>query len=118
MKKILAVLLILACILGLLGCGRGEARVVRTFDAFTDRDVFVTYNEMSDGTWQAGEHTYRYRLELTGRLNNAKVDSTYVVLSNTKDITFEQAWKASGLSSDLNDYFKPEDALVVGLEME
>ena len=31
-----------------------------------------------------------------------------------KDITFEQTWKASGLSSLSTDYFKPEDAVIVG----
>ena len=40
-------------------------------------------------------YTYKYRLEVTGRLNNAVEDTTYVILSNIENITFEQAWKAS-----------------------
>ena len=33
-----------------------------------------------------------------------------------KDITFEQAWKASGLSSNMDDYFKEEDAKFVAMK--
>ena len=74
-----------------------------------------THYEMSDGTWKVKElpYTYKYRLELTGRLHNAVKDSTYIILSNRKDITFEQAWKASGLSSNTEDYFDAKDAIIV-----
>ena len=64
--------------------------------------------------WCADGYTYKYRLEITGRMNNAAKDSTYIVLSNKEDITFEQTWKASGLSSLSTDYFKPEEAVIVG----
>lgn len=64
--------------------------------------------------WCADGYTYKYRLEITGRLNNAVKDSTFIVLSNKEDITFEQTWKASGLSSLSTDYFKPEEAVIVG----
>ena len=70
---------------------------------------------LSDSTWKTDEYSYKYKLELTGRLNNAAKDSTYVVLSNTDDITFDMAWKASGLSSNSEDYFKPEDAIIVAI---
>jgi len=68
----------------------------------------------NDGTWVCENHTYKYRLEISGRLNGAEKDTTYIVLSNAKDITFEQAWKASGLSSLMSDYFDPKDAVIVG----
>ena len=61
-------------------------------------------------------YTYKYRLEVTGRLNNAVEDTTYVILSNIENITFEQAWKASGLSSNIEDYFKIEDAVFVAVK--
>ena len=84
---------------------------------FGNSEVVVTnYYKLDDGSWKSGDYTYKYRLVLTGRLNNAVKDSGYVVLSNTKDITFEQAWKASGLSSNSNDYFKPETAVIVGVK--
>ncbi|MBQ7841521.1 MAG: hypothetical protein IJ390_13705 [Lachnospiraceae bacterium] len=69
---------------------------------------------MSDGSWKTDEYVYQYRLEVSGRLNNAAKDTTYIILSNEKGITFEQAWKASGFSSNMNDYFDPEDAVIVG----
>ena len=74
---------------------------------------FRTYQEMKDGTWKCGGYTYRYRLEITGRMPNAAKDSTFVYLSNLEEISFDQAWKAAGLSSDSNDYFSPEDAVLV-----
>ena len=67
-----------------------------------------------DKTWVCEGYTYKYRLEITGRMNNANKRTTFIVLSNTKDITFEQTWKASGLSSLSSDYFKLEDAVIVG----
>lgn len=85
---------------------------------FGNSEVVVTnyYYKLDDGSWKSGDYTYKYRLVLTGRLNNAVKDSGYVVLSNTKDITFEQAWKASGLSSNSNDYFNPEEAVIVEIK--
>ena len=74
-----------------------------------------TYYQNPDGTWQVDGRTYKYRLEITGRMNNAAVDSTFVYLSNLETITFEQAWKASGLSSNMADYFSREQAVLVEL---
>ena len=53
-----------------------------------------------------------------GRLNHAVCDSVYIYLSNKPHISFEQAWKASGLSSNRNDYFPPEDAVLVEMKTE
>ena len=72
-----------------------------------------TYYEMTDGTWMCEEYTYKYRLEISGRIPNAAKDSTFVYLSNKEDISFEQAWKAAGFSSLSTDYFSPEDAVLV-----
>ena len=49
---------------------------------------------------------------------NAARDTAYTILSNIEDISFEQAWKASGLSSDLNDYFETEDAVFVAIKLD
>jgi hypothetical protein len=76
--------------------------------------ITTTHHQLADGTWRAEQYPYKYRLEITGRLNNAARDSTYIILSNTDDITFDQAWKASGLSSNLDDYFDPANAKIVG----
>ena len=76
----------------------------------------MTYYEMSDGTWKCGDHSYAYRLEICGKMPSAATDSTFVYLSNTENISFEQAWKAAGLSSFSSDYFSPEEAVLVELK--
>ncbi len=45
---------------------------------------------------------------------NAEKNTTYIVLSNSENITFDQAMRASGLSSNTNDYFRSELAVLVG----
>lgn len=127
MKRIIRMTMLTFILLSLFGCSKNEPSVVKTYevtdsgltDEYWDNNKLVTmvkYYEMSDGTWKTDNYKYQYRLEITGRMNNAVKDSTYVFLSNKKDITFEQAWKASGLSSDMNDYFKEEDAKLVAMK--
>jgi hypothetical protein len=105
----------------------GTDGIVRTYEVtdpdlseqYYDEDKLVTitkYYEMSDGTWQANGYSYKYRLEITGRMGNAVKDSTFVYLSNIPEISFEQAWKAAGLSSNLDDYFDPEEAVLVEMK--
>lgn len=72
-----------------------------------------TYYELDDGTWMCDDIVYQYRLEIRGRMPNAAVDSTFVYLSNIEEISFEQAYKAAGVSSSTEDYFAPEDAVLV-----
>lgn len=104
-----------------------DASIVKTYEKtdsalveeYLDNDkliVMVRHYEMSDGTWRTDEQTYQYRLEITGRMNNAEKDSTYVFLSNIEEITFNQVWKASGLSSNMDDYFDVEDAKFVAMK--
>lgn len=127
MKKIVEIILVTVMLLGLFGCSQKEVSVVKTYDvtdsALTEKHLennelvtMVKYYEMSNGTWKTDDYTYQYRIEVTGKINNASKDSTFVFLSNIKDITFEQAWKASGLSSNINDYFKEEDAKLVAIK--
>lgn len=75
-----------------------------------------TYYELSDGTWKCEDYLYKYRLEINGRMPNAAVDSTFVYLSNIEEISFNQAYKAAGVSSDSNDYFAPEEAVLVDMK--
>lgn len=72
-----------------------------------------TYYELSDGTYMAGDIIYRYKLEITGRMHGAAKDSTFVYLSNLETIPFDRAWKAAGLGSNTEDYFAPEEAVLV-----
>ncbi len=127
MKKIITTSLLIVLLLSLLGCSQKEPSVVKTYEVTdiesmneneNDQDLItmVEYYEMSDGTWRVDGYTYQYRLEITGRMNHAAKDSTFVFLSNIENITFEQAWKASGFSSNMDDYFKKEDAAFVALK--
>lgn len=127
MKKRIGITLITLMLFSLAGCAGEDPSVVKAYEVtdaelageYWDNDELVTmypYYEMSDGTWQADDQTYLYRLEITGRMGGAKKDSTFVFLSNIEDITFEQAWKASGFSSNMDDYFKAEDAKFVAMK--
>ena len=78
--------------------------------------TMVRYYEMTDGTWKTDDHIYKYRLEITGRMGGAVKDSTFVYLSNIEEITFDQAWKAAGLSSNMDDYFDTKDAVLVAMK--
>jgi len=73
----------------------------------------VKHYKLNDGSWKTDEYNYKYRLEITGRMHNAAKDSTFVILTNRNDITFDMAWKSFGYSSNSEDYFKPEDAVFV-----
>ena len=127
MKKIISIALITLMLLSLFGCAQKDPSVVKIYEV-TDAELaeeywennelvtMVQYYEMSDGTWKTDDYTYQYRLEITGRMGGAVKDSTFVFLSNIEDITFEQAWKASGFSSNMDDYFKEEDAKFVALK--
>ena len=125
MKKWIVLLLALVCLVGLIGCSSKEPLVVNIYYSVADTEVtqenkdfiiLCTHYEMSDGTWRTDDNTYKYRLEITGRMPNAAKDSTFVFLSNIEDITFEQAWKAAGLSSNMNDYFEDDIAKFVALK--
>lgn len=79
--------------------------------------ITIPFYEMKDGTFFANDTVYAEKFEISGRLNNAAVDTTYIILSNIGEISFEQAWKASGLSSNSQDYFKEKDLIFVGFSI-
>ncbi len=106
-KSVLFFTLILSLFL-VSACAKKEDGIKNTIEGSRK-----TYYEMTDGTWMCEDHTYKHRLEISGRIPNAAKDSTFVYLSNKKDISFEQAWKAAGFSSLSTDYFSPEDAVLV-----
>lgn len=112
MKKRISLILIAAVFLSFIACG-GQNGVKRTVEG-----NLKTYTERRDGTWECGGIVYQNRLEIRGRLGGAACDTVYVYLSNLPEITFEQAWKASGLSSNTADYFDPKDAVLVDWRAE
>lgn len=110
MKKCLALILSIALTISLVGCFSQprENEIVETCTT-----ELATYYKMSDGTWQCDGHTYKYRVEISGTMPNAKASSTFVYLSNIKNIPFQRAYKAAGVSSNKGDYFPVEDAVLV-----
>lgn len=56
---------------------------------------------------------YKYRLTLTGRMPNAEKDSTFVVLTNNPNVTFEEVAK-SLYSSNSADWL--DDVVIVSME--
>ena len=107
MKKIVLVLLCILSVIPFSGCAR-KAAVKNTIEGNMN-----TYHEMTDRTWMCDDHSYQYRLEIIGRMPNAAVDSSFVYLSNIGEITFDQAYRAAGISSHSDDYFSPEEAVLV-----
>ena len=106
MKRTVSVLLCILLAAALSGCA-GKAAVKNTI-----RGNVKTYYEMTDGTWMCDDHPYKYRLEISGRMPNTAADSSFVYLSNVEEITFDQAYRAAGISSDSDDYFSPEKAVL------
>lgn len=79
--------------------------------------ITTTYNKMSNNTWEADGYSYEYMLVLSGKDSVAAKVSTFYVLSNRLDITFEEAWWASGISSNMEDYFDPREAKIVARQL-
>lgn len=112
MKRVIILLTCLILIFNITGC-KEEVTVKKTIEGNRK-----TYSEMSDGSWTCGNYTYKNCLEISGRIPNAAVDTTFVYLSNLEEITFEQAWKDYGFSSNMNNYFSLEDAVLVDVRDE
>ncbi len=110
MKKIIIVLLCIMMILTASACGNNSS--VKSIV----KGNMKTYYEMIDGSFMCDDYKYRYRLEINGRMPNAAVDSTFVYLSNIEEIHFERAYMAAGISSNTDDYFQPEDAVLVEMK--
>lgn len=112
MKRLIVFILVLVSIIGIVGCGKEPPKPVNTIEG-----NYKTYYEMSDGTWKYDDYSYKYRLEISGRPANAEKEVTYVYLSNIENISFSQAMMASGLSSNTKDYFSPEEAMLVEINL-
>ena len=88
--------------------------IIKVYSASEKEGRLETYYELADGTWKTEEYHYQYRIELTGRMNNAASDSTFVCLSNFEDISFsEVAW--SMLSSNMADHLDRAEVVLVEL---
>lgn len=79
--------------------------------------ITTPYVETTLSGFMVANNTYAHRLEITGRLGGAAKNTTYLVLANREDITCDETWRASGLSSNTDDYFDPKDAVIVGYKL-
>jgi hypothetical protein len=107
MKRIAWMLLCILLAAAVSGCAK-KAAVKNTVEG-----NMRTYCEMTDGTWMCEDRLYKYRLEISGRMPNAAVDTSFVYLCNIEEITFDQAYRAAGISSSSDDYFPPDTAVLV-----
>lgn len=73
-----------------------------------------THHETLDGKWTADNREYEYRLQITGRMGGAAKNTTFIVLSNKRNIRFSDTWPAFGYGSDTSAYFDPDEAVIVG----
>ena len=110
MKRTVCMLLCILLAVTFSGCAK-KAAVKNTIEG-----NMKTYYEMTDGTWMCDDRLYKYRLEINGRMPNAAADSSFVFLSNIAEISFEQAYKAAGISSNSDDYFSPEKAVLAEMD--
>ncbi len=80
-----------------------------------DKGEFVitkTHHRMDDGLWVWISNAYLYRLEVEGKGPGMEKNTTFLVLTNKKDITFDQVWKAE-FSSNTEDFFDPKETVIV-----
>jgi len=110
MKRVITLLLCIMVVLSASACGK-QGSVKNTVEG-----NMKTYYEMNDGTWMCDDRSYQYRLEISGRMPNAAADTTFVYLSNMEEIPFERAYLAAGVSSNTEDYFQPEEAVLVEMK--
>ena len=76
--------------------------------------ISIPYYELKDGTFFAQSQNYKEMFRVSGKLNNSELETGYIILSNIGAISFDKAWKASGLSSNSDDYYNENDVLFVG----
>ncbi len=111
MKKII----ILSCLFAVMIIGCGKSDVAKIYEKSEQNGILDSYCQMKDGTWKQGDNTYKFRLELTGRLPNAKFDTFYVVLTNNSDLSFEDVSK-SLYSSSIEDKKIMENCSIVEMK--
>ncbi len=78
----------------------------------------ISYYRMSDGSWRTESCSYKYKLDIKGRLDGAAKDSYFTVLSNRKDISFDEVQKASENINSEVPYYLDDETVVVFLWQE
>lgn len=123
MRSAVSILLTVAFVLSLAGCSAKEPSIRQSYektesslyDSYFDEGKdfnYITFYELTDGTWKTDRYSYKYRVEVSGQLPNSSYRVQYVYLSQEPEISFDSAWKASGFSSSQEDYFEEKDAVL------
>lgn len=73
-----------------------------------------TYQLMSNGTYECQDYHYKYKLELTGVGHGTTKPTTFIVLSNHKNLTFDDVWTAKWTSVSTK-FFDPNEAIIVDI---
>ena len=79
-----------------------------------EENPWVTYVHENGVYVVDGDMVLEYKLELTGRSPNAAYDTTYTVLTNNPDITFEEVDR-SQYSSNSDDWLS--DTIIIGIQI-
>jgi len=89
--------------------------VTQTYEKSDQEGRLLTYYELADGRWKAGDYYYQHRIVLTGRFHNASSDVTLVCLSNIEDITFS-SMEDSFFSSNWEKHYSVEEVRMVEMK--
>ena len=121
------ILIAIVCVLLLASCSFFYAKpsyIVETFEqtpsnqissAFerSEMVISITHHKMSDRTWMANDNIYKYRISVKGKTSSDAKEEEFLILSNKKDISFDQAF-SSIWSSNTKDFFDPHETIIVG----
>lgn len=111
MSKKLIILIL--CLIFLVGCEKSD--IAKTYNESEEDGIMVTYYKMNDGTWKCEDKIYQYRLELTGRMSNAIRDTSFAVLTDNDNFTFEIVAK-SIYSSSIDDIQVMKNSIIVEMK--
>lgn len=121
MKKYITIFLVLLMV-GVVGCGNTKEEKTTTLNnQATETElknhagVLYDYYKDASDVWHADGREYKYKVVLTGKLPNAAKKSQYVVLTNDKDISFNDA-ADDILSNNSEEHFDKNKAIIVEME--
>lgn len=112
MKKYITIFLVLLMV-GVVGCGNTKEEKTTTLN--NQAGVLYDYYKDASDVWHADGREYKYKVVLTGKLPNAAKKSKYVVLTNDKDISFNDA-ADDILSNNSEEHFDKNKAIIVEME--
>lgn len=117
MKKLLLECCIIIILVLMVGCGKkGESTNSNTTDGveIASNEPMISYTQNEDGTYSTTDFTYKYCIELTGRSPGAVADSTFTVLTNDKEVTFNEVAK-SLYSSNSKDWLNEDETIIIDM---